>query len=712
MTEPWASGGPSVSGGLAGGHVTLVEGSTFCLSEPGGDIQPGHAQGLFVRDTRVLSRWELLVDGSSPEPLTVQQAEPYAAAFLGQMPPTGLADSTLLVVRRRYVGDGMREDITLQNTALLPARCTVTLAADADFADLFEVKEGRVRLRAAASASAEDSTLRLASRGGQPQPGLLIRGDGCPSITGGVLGWDVTVPARGRWTASMEVVPVTGGVPMTLRHLRGQPVEHAIPARRLREWRHSAPQLRAADRDLAAVLHRSMEDLGALRIFDPEYPGRPVVAAGAPWFMALFGRDSLLTSWMLLPWDAGLAIGTLQTLASRQGNAVDSASEEEPGKIVHEVRFGPAAALALGGRGAYYGTVDATALFVMLLGELQRWGGHDAEVRALLPHADRALEWIERYGDADGDGFVEYSRKTSRGLINQGWKDSPDSINFAGGQIAEPPIALAEVQGYTYAAYRARTRLAAAAGDTAGAGHWDAKAGRIKEAFNDAYWLADRGWFAVALDRAKRPVDSLTSNIGHCLWTGIVDPGKAALVAEHLLSEDMFSGWGIRTLAASMTAYNPMSYHNGSVWPHDNALCAAGLMRYGFTGHAQRIAEAIFDAAGHFGHRLPELFCGFARTDYPAPVPYPTSCSPQAWAAATPLQLLHTLLRLTPELPAGRLWCAPAIPERYLPLHLRNLRLGNSRLAIDVQDDRWELTGLDGTGTELIRTPWPPPGGP
>jgi glycogen debranching enzyme len=702
-----------VSQGLAGHSVTLVEGSTFCISEPGGDIRPGHAQGLFARDTRVLSRWELLVDGHAPQPLTVQQAEPYAAAFLGQMPPTaGRADSTLLVVRRRYVGDGMREDVTIQNAASRPATCTVTLAADADFADLFEVKDGRVRPQAAASASAEDSTLRFASGGDEPQRGLLIRGDGRPSITGGVIQWQVAVPARGQWTASIEVVPVTDGVPMTLRHPRGQAVEHAIPARRLREWRQSAPQLRTADRDLAAVLHRSVEDLGALRIFDPEHPGRPVVAAGAPWFMALFGRDSLLTSWMLLPWDAGLAIGTLQTLAGRQGNAIDPASEEEPGKILHEVRLGRAASLALGGRSAYYGTADATALFVMLLGELQRWGGHDAEVRALLPHADRALEWIERYGDADGDGFVEYSRKTSRGLINQGWKDSPDGVNFADGRIAEPPIALAEVQGYTYAAYRARARLAAAAGDAAGAGHWDAKADRIKEAFNDAYWLADRGWFAVALDRAKRPVDSHTSNIGHCLWTGIADSGKAALVAEQLLSNDMFSGWGIRTLAASMTAYNPMSYHNGSVWPHDNALCAAGLIRYGFTGHAQRIAEAIFDAAGHFGHRLPELFCGFARTDHPVPVPYPASCSPQAWAAAAPLQLLHSLLRFTPELSAGRVWCAPAVPERYLPLHLRNLRLGKSRLILDVQDYGWELAGLDGAGIELIRAPWPPPGGP
>jgi glycogen debranching enzyme len=712
MTLPWASGGPLVSEGLVGHSLTLVEGSTFCISGPGGDIRPGNTQGLFVRDTRVLSRWELMVDGRAPQPLTVQQAEPYAAAFMGRLPPpAGLADSTLLVVRRRYVGDGMREDVTIRNTASLAATCIVTLATDADFADLFEVKDGRARPQAAASPSAGDAALRFTSRMGEPQRGLLIRGDGCPSIADGVFQWQVAIPARGQWTASIEAVPVTDGVPMMLRHPRGQAVEHAIPARRLRDWRQSAPQVRTADRDLAAVLHRSIEDLGALRIFDPEHPGRPVVAAGAPWFMALFGRDSLLTSWMLLPWDAGLAIGTLQTLAGRQGSTIDPASEEEPGRILHEVRFGPAATLALGGRSAYYGTADATSLFVMLLGELQRWGGHDAEVQALLPYADRALEWVERYGDADGDGFVEYSRKTSRGLVNQGWKDSWDGINFADGRMAEPPIALAEVQGYTYAAYRARARFARQAGDVPGARHWDAKADRLREAFNDAYWLPDRGWFAVALDREKRPVDSLTSNIGHCLWTGIADPDKAALIADHLLSDDMFSGWGIRTLAASMAAYNPMSYHNGSVWPHDTALCAAGLMRYGFTGHARRVAEAVLDAAGHFGHRLPELFCGFSRTDYPVPVPYPTSCSPQAWAAAAPLQLLHSLLRFAPDLSAGRAWCAPAIPERYLPLQVSNLRLGKSRLAIDVHDGGWELTGLNGTGIELIRAPRPPRGG-
>jgi len=709
MTGPWAADEAPVSQGMPGGAVTLVEGSTFCISEPGGDFVHGRPRGLFVRDTRVLSQWQLTVDGRRPEPLAVQRPDPYAATFVGRLPPpAGHSDSTLLVVRRRYVGDGMREDITIRNTARVPAACAVTLSAAADFADLFEVKSGSAHpAAAAADAVPGASVLAFEARRGERRHGLLIRGDGHPAAADSTLSWQVTVPARGEWTTSVEVVPVTDGIPMVLHHPRGQPVEHAFPARRLREWRQGAPQVRTPEPDLAAVLHRSVEDIGALRIFDPEHPGRPVVAAGAPWFMALFGRDSLLTSWMLLPWDDSLATGTLQTLAARQGQRTDPASEEEPGRILHEIRFGPAASLALGGRSVYYGTADATPLFVMLLGELRRWGRHDAVTQELLPHADRALDWMEHYGDADGDGFVEYSRKTDRGLVNQGWKDSWDGINFADGQIAEPPIALAEVQGYAYAAYRARAAFAREAGDIPAARHWAAKAGRLKRAFNQAFWLADKGWFATALDRDKRPVDALTSNIGHCLWTGIADEDKAATVAAHLLSEDMFSGWGIRTLAASMTAYNPMSYHNGSVWPHDNALCAAGLMRYGFTRHAQRVAEAIFDAATCFGYRLPELFCGFPREVHAPPIPYPTSCSPQAWAAAAPLQLLHALLRLTPQPSTGRLWCAPEIPGRYLPLQVAGLRLGRSHLTIDVQDSGWDLTGLDGTGIELVRGPPP-----
>jgi glycogen debranching enzyme len=705
VTTSWSAGEASAIPGQPG-TVTLVEGSTFCISQSSGDILPGEPQGLFVQDTRVLSGWSLTVDGRPAEPLTVQQADPYAAAFLGRLPsPSAAGDAAMLIVRRRYIGDGMREDIAIHNTAPSPAAVTVTLTAEADFADLFEVKAGLAQPAAAVKVAAADSALTFDARREQRSHGLLISGDGDPAAAPGALSWRALVPARGEWLVTVEVVPVYDGIPMRMHHPRGQSAEHAVPARRLRDWRRAAPRVATPDRDLAAVLHRSVEDIGALRIFDPAHPDRPVVAAGAPWFMALFGRDSLLTSWMLLPWDDSLAAGTLQTLADRQGNAVDPATEEEPGRILHEVRFGPAAALTLGRRSTYYGTADATPLFVMLLGELRRWGRHGELARHLLPHADRALEWMQRYGDADGDGFIEYARKTSAGLVNQGWKDSWDGISFADGAIAQPPIALAEVQGYAYAAYRARAAFARESGEAAAARHWTAAAAQLKRAFNRAFWLPDKGWYAVALDRDKRPVDALTSNIGHCLWTGIADADKASAVADHLLSADMFSGWGIRTLAASMAAYNPMSYHNGSVWPHDNALCAAGLMRYGFTVHAQRVAEAVFRAAASFSYRLPELFCGFPRDRYPDPVPYPASCSPQAWAAAAPLQLLTSLLRVTPQPGAARLWCAPAIPGRYLPLQVAGLRIGNSRLTINVRDDGWHLSGLEDTGFELIRQP-------
>jgi glycogen debranching enzyme len=707
MTGPWASGDLPPGQGAACAPVTLIEGSTFCISEPGGDILTERSHGLFVRDTRMLSRWELRVNGLEPQPLTMTMSEPFAGLFLGRMPPkAGHADSTLLVVRRRYVGDGMREDITLRNTSAKPKRCAITLAAEADFADLFEVK-GQARPRVAASVAATDDMLVITSGRGERRQELRLIADENPSVADGVLTWRMQVPAHGERTLTVEAVAVNDGVALKLRHPRGRPVDLTRPAKRLRKWRQRGPQVRTEDRNLAAVLSRSVEDLGALRIFDPEHPSWPVVAAGAPWFMALFGRDSLLTAWMLLPWDPGLALGTLRTLAARQGTEVDPGSEEEPGKILHEVRFGPAASFALNGRSAYFGSADATALFVMLLGELQRWGGKESAIAALLPNADRAMEWIENYGDADGDGFVEYCRKTRDGLVNQGWKDSWDGINFADGTIAEAPIALAEVQAYVFAAYKARAQLARHAGDERGAATWRKKAKQLKRQFNERFWLPDRGWYAIGLDKDKRPIDALTSNVGHCLWTGIVDKDKAGAVARQLMSPEMFSGWGIRTLASTMGAYNPMSYHNGSVWPHDNALCAAGLMRYGFIEQAQRVSDAIIDAAEHFGYRLPELFCGFDREEFSAPVPYPTSCSPQAWAAAAPLQLLHSLLRFAPEVSSGQLWCAPEVPDRYLPLRVSGLRVGKSRLSVDMGDGRWEISGLEPVTLEVIAAPRP-----
>ncbi|KAA8880528.1 amylo-alpha-1,6-glucosidase [Nocardia colli] len=694
MSHPWGDGSDTEAPTAINAGVTLVEGSTFCISDTSGAISPNRPAGLFVRDTRVLSHWRLTVDGLEPQPLTVRYDEPYSATLLARTAPrAGTADSTALVIIGRHVGDGMREDLVVRNLSGAPLDCAIKLELDADFADLFEVKEGRTGHDVVTAARALDNAVQISRA--ELGVAVTVSGSGA-TAEGRELCWEVTLPGRGEWSACIEYLPALGTDTTPPRYPCGIPVSRSTPAQRLREWYANSPTVQTDDETLAAVLQRTLTDLGALRIFDPHHPERAVVAAGAPWFMALFGRDSLLTSWMVLPLDRRLAVGTLQSLADLQGTQVQAATEEQPGRIPHEVRFGRAATLLLGGGTAYYGTADATPLFVMLLGELYRWG-LDPKIRDdLLPHADRALDWIEKYGDADGDGFVEYRCAADHGLANQGWKDSWDGVNFADGTLPEAPIALAEVQGYTYAAYVARATLAAGTGDHSTAERWRAKAAQLKTAFNEAFWLPDRGWYAIGLDRDKRQIDALTSNIGHCLWTGIVDDDKAERVADHLLSPEMFSGWGIRTLATSMGAYNPVSYHNGSVWPHDNAICAAGLMRYGFTEHANQVVSAMLDASTRFGHRLPELFSGFDRAEFDVPVPYPTSCSPQAWAAAAPLLFLRTLLRLEPSVPEGVLSVAPVVPARYLPLRVGGLRVGSDVLSVTVDPEGWQVRGLSG----------------
>jgi glycogen debranching enzyme len=699
MTGGWTFGGQPAS--LGAESVTLVEGSSFCVSDSAGRMASGSAHGVFYLDTRVLSTWQLLVDGEDVEALAVIPRSPHEATFLGRAQPrTASLESTLLVEIERYVGDGMRDDMIIRNVAREPAGVRVTLLADADFADLFAVKEGRVRGGIDRRVRLGDGLLEIEARWDGRGRGVRIEAPGA-TVASGTLSFREVVPARGEWRTTLLIQPIVDGVAVKPRFPIGQPVEAAAPAVRLLRWRRGSPRVRVADRDLLRTLRRSELDLGALRIFDPEHPDVAAIAAGAPWFMALFGRDSLLTGYMALPIDPQLALGTLQTLARFQGTKYDPLTEEQPGRIVHEMRFGVETTLALGGGAIYYGTADATPLFVVLLGELRRWGLSAEEVDALIPHAERALEWIVTDGDRDGDGFVEYQRQTDRGLRNQGWKDSWDGINFADGAIAEPPIALCEVQGYVYSAFIAGSFFAAGSGNPTSAGLWADRAKQLKQAFNEQFWLPERGWFAVGLDKDKRQIDALTSNIGHCLWSGIVDEDKAAQVVEHLMSTAMFSGWGVRTLASTMGAYNPISYHNGSVWPHDNAIIAAGLMRYGYVEQAHQIIKGILDAASRLGGRLPELLTGLDRTRYPHPVPYPTSCSPQAWAAATPIQFMRTLLRFDPSIPTGRLWLAPALPESFGAVHMENAPLGGSRLSLYAEGDRVEVEGLP-AGVELV----------
>jgi glycogen debranching enzyme len=694
VSLPWTTTASATLGG-EGSVVTLVEGPAFAISQRSGDMLPGFPHGLFFRDTRLVSDLRLLVNGQAPEPLASTTVDPFSASFvLRDSPAPSKADSHLVVFRNRYVGRGMREDLRVRNYGLEPAFCAIELLVDSDFADLFEVKEGRVAKAGEHSSDVGERRLTWWYRRGPFSRGVHLDFSVPPRLSTNEARFEVIVPAGGEWSLCLQITPVVGAEEVTPRYLCGSPVERAMPAARLDAWRRNLPKLTTEHDSFAALLDRSSEDLAALRLFDPDHPDRTVVAAGAPWFMTLFGRDSLVTSWMAMMIDSDLALGTLQTLERYQGTDVNPITEEEPGRILHEMRFGETSELSLGGGRVYYGTVDATPLFVMLLGELRRWGTRRDEIDALLPAADRALGWIEDFGDRDDDGYVEYLRTSDRGLRNQGWKDSSDSARFADGRLAEPPIALCEVQGYVYAAYLARAHFAEEQGDDEYARELFTRAAGLKRRFNADFWLEDQEWLAMGLDRDKRPLDVLASNMGHCLWTGILDEDKAERVTARLVSEELFSGWGIRTLATSMTGYNPISYHNGSVWPHDNAIAAAGLMRYGFVEAAHRVMEGIVAAAAHFGNRLPELFAGISRGELQFPVRYPTACSPQAWAAASPLLFLRSMLHFEPDIRNACLHLAPQLPSWIGRLTLEGVPLMGGRVSLVAEGDQCDVFEL------------------
>jgi glycogen debranching enzyme len=622
----------------------------------------------------------------------VAVSEPFAATLVTRgAPAAGQADADVVVVRHRHVAGGMRERLVITNHGLDPIPVLVELFCGVDFADLFEVKESRVRRRGHHGHRVARGALTFthADRGIRREVRVMVSGD--PHMEPGLIAWRRSLEGGERWEICVEVVNVVHGTEIEERFRCGEEPSAEPPLRRYGAWLAQLPDVDSDRDDFVTALRRSGEDLGALRIVDPE-TGLTVPAAGAPWFMTLFGRDSLLTSWMALPADPSLASGVLQSLARLQGRVTNPETEEQPGRIMHEVRFGGATGLALGGGDVYYGSVDATPLFVLLLGELRRWGLHDDLVEALLPHADRALAWIDEFGDRDGDGYVEYQQQTSAGLANQGWKDSWDAIRFADGRMAEPPIALCEVQAYVYAAYVARSHFAREAGDDATFERYRTKARELRLRFNEDFWLDDEGTYALGLDADKRPIDAVVSNAGHCLWAGIAEPQRAASVARRLMAPDLFSGWGVRTLAASMAAFNPVSYHNGSVWPHDNAIIAAGLARYGHLDEAYRIIDAQLAVANHAGGQLPELFAGFDRTEIPVPAAYPASCAPQAWAAAAPLLWLRTVLGLDPWATHGMVWLDPALPSNFKRLEVGGIRIGDATVSVRVDGDTVEVS--------------------
>jgi glycogen debranching enzyme len=690
--------------GVDDGTITLLEGPCFCLSANSGDIAPGGAHGVYLHDTRLLSELRLLIDGTGVELLDVVQPSPAVATFVGRRRPAdGAVESTMLVERRRRVGTGMREDVVVRNVGPEASYCQIEIHVDSDLAPVDLVRTGGQPQAAAIAAEAAPGGLRFTAR----RHGVRVIAPDGIATSPHALRFEAIVPAGGSWRTSIDVVAIIDGE--EIEPSGGWDDEIDVAGERLARWRSSVPMIETDDPTLRSALGCSADDLGMLRVEDPEVPERVVTAAGAPWSMRLHGRDALLTAWMALLVDPDLALGAVETLARFQGTTTDPRTEEEPGRIPQSLGFGGGPALGFGG-GLSYGAADATPLFVMMLGELRRWGLAPELVERLLPHADRALAWIIEHGDRDGDGFVEYQRPTDRGRLHQGWRDAPGAIRFADGSVAQGPIALAEVQGYVYAAYVARAHFAREAGDKVASAGWRTRADELRERFNRDFWLDDVGYLAMGLDREKRPIDGIGSSAGHCLWTGILDEDKAALVARRLLSPELFSGWGVRTLATSNVGYNPLSYQIGAVWPHDNAIVASGLMRYGFVEEAQRVIVGMLDAAASFGGRLPELFAGFDRAEFAFPVSYPSSCSPQAWSAAAPLSFLRTLLRFEPWVPAGRVRLAPALPASIGHLRVQGVPLLGARCTIEVDGDETKVSGLPAE-IELLLEPRPALGG-
>ncbi len=650
---------------MASDSISILDGNTFAVSDRRGDMEgaPGGDHGLFHQDTRFLSRWVLTVDGRRANVLSVDDVDYFRSQFFMALSTgTIYVDSHLSVVRRRAIGDGFHEEVALINHGSEAMKADVRIEAAADFADLFEVKD-KLKKKGQFYNRVESDRLVIGYARERFARETWIVPSERAEISEGALRFQVEIPAHGSWSTCLDVIAV--GNPRKQRDVGAQREGHE-PRPHLKgdleRWVGSAPRLVSSWEPLQQTYTRSLVDLAALRFRSVLVPGQAMPAAGLPWFMAMFGRDSLLTSFQAMPFVPDLARTTLQVLGALQARTDDAFRDAEPGKILHELRLGEMTAFEERPHSPYYGSADSTPLFLVLLDEYERWSGDRPLIASLEREARAAIRWIDEHGDRDGDGYVEYERRNPEtGLDNQCWKDSWDSIAFADGTLAPTPRATCEIQGYVYDAKRRTARLARTVWNDPGwADELERQAEALKQRFNRDFWIEERGFFALALDGQKRKVDSLTSNIGHLLWSGIADRDKAQACARHLLGDALFSGWGVRTMARGEGSYNPIGYHVGTVWPHDSAIVAWGLHRYGYRAEAARIARGLLEAAVFFRHRLPEAVAGYDREASRFPVEYPTACSPQAWASGAPLLLIRTLLGLEAE--NGHLIVDPAIP--------------------------------------------------
>jgi len=689
-------GAPDVPAEAREELLALKASGVFVCARRDGDIRPGRVsgEGFYAQDTRHLSELRLTVGGVAPVLLSSAMESGHHAVVNATNPVLRIDDTetvpqeTLNIRRTILIGDRLHYRVHVRSFRPQPVVTTVELSLAADFADVFEVR--RVGRRTGGSVlmpERDDHGIRFAYRAAdgerretlvqvRPPPAQLQLDE-----TRAELRWEVEL-ARGE-QADIELTID----PARPREPQAPTLEQV--ATRLgdahRAWVDSCASITTDNELFDRLIDASVRDLHALMT---PMEGGDLPAAGIPWYVAPFGRDSLVTAYESLMINPAVARGTLLALAGLQAGADEPWRDAEPGKILHELRCGELARTGHIPHTPYYGTIDATPLFLMVAAAYYRWTLDLDTMTQLRPALDAALEWIDEWGDRDGDGFVEYECRSSAGLVNQGWKDSHDAVVHADGSLAEGPIALVEVQGYVYEAKLQVAEVFDALGGSEQADRLRTQAAELRAAFNEAYWDPEEQFLVLALDGAKRQVRSVTSNAAHCLFCGIVDDDKAALVAERLMAPDMFSGWGVRTLSSRSPAYNPMSYHNGSVWPHDNAIAAAGLKRYGFDDAVARIAGGMFDvAAGARDFRLPELFCGFSREESPSVVAYPVACIPQAWAAATPFLLAQALLGISAHAPQGRLVVdRPRLPPWLGRAEVSGLRVGRSRLRLSFRE--------------------------
>jgi glycogen debranching enzyme len=674
-------------------NLTLVDGKTFLSTTVAGDIVPPGAPdvGFFHDDTRFLSHLELRVGGQRAVMLSSGTHRGFASQIelttgsVVLQDSLSLPDHTVHIRRQQLLACGvLYSRLLFENFHFANVEVAVDLSYDADFVDVFQVR-GCARAASGRyfrpvvrgdtlifSYLGRDGVMRQTVVRFVPRPAQLAERSAM---------WHLRLEPLQRQQLEISVTPWVDGNP-------GGPGVKDLSAgvRRRREeygrWESECTRIRTSHELFDASIHTAVSDLHALSV--PEGQQR-VLAAGIPWFATLFGRDSIISAYQALAVNPSIAADTLRVLARYQGTEVDDLHDEQPGKILHELRAGEMTRSGEMPFGPYYGSVDATPLFLILLSETYNWTGDVALVRELLPAAYRALDWIEHYGDADHDGFVEYARRSARGLANQGWKDSWDAMMHRDGSLAQSPIAPAEVQGYVYDAKYRMASLLRALGDMERAERLRKDAMELARRFEKVFWMSGRGFYAMALDGEKKKLEVIASNPGHLLFTRIIGKERARAVVERLMKEDMDSGWGFRTLSSAERIFNPLSYHRGSVWPHDNSLIVHGMALHGFLPQALRVLTTLFHAALNFrDYRLPELFCGVQRHEDEAPVHYPVSCSPQAWASGAMFLMLTSVLGIRPSAPRRELNIVnPALPDWLDLVQLRGLRVGQSRIALD-----------------------------